>query len=80
MQQGPLGLPPSFAPRPHGRRTSGRGQAIEHGPETTLYVINLASKPASFTQMRATSRRTRQTSSLANQQSGSVRPRMMMNF
>ena len=49
MEQEPLGFPPSFAPRPHGRRTSGRGQAIEHGPETTLYVIDLASKPASFT-------------------------------
>jgi hypothetical protein len=32
-----LGFPPSFAPRrPRaGRRTSGRGQAIEHGPGTT---------------------------------------------
>ena len=45
----PWAFPPSFAPRPHGRRTSGWGQAIEHGPETTLYVIDLASKPASFT-------------------------------
>jgi hypothetical protein len=36
--------------------------------ETTLYVIDLASNPASFTQMRATSRRTRRTSSLARDQ------------
>jgi hypothetical protein len=27
----------------------GRGQAIEHGPRTTLYVIDLASNPTSFT-------------------------------
>ena len=33
----PLGFPPSFAPRRPGaeRRTSGREQAIEHGPGTT---------------------------------------------
>jgi hypothetical protein len=37
-------FPPSFAPRPCEQRTSGRGQATEHGPETTLYVIDLASK------------------------------------
>ena len=59
MEQEPLGFPPSFAPRNYSQRTSGRGQVIEHGPETTLYVIDLASSPASFTQMRATSRRTR---------------------
>jgi hypothetical protein len=43
-----LGFPPSFAPRRPGagRRTSGRGQAIEHGPETTLYVIDPASNLA----------------------------------
>ena len=35
---GPLGLPPSFEPRRPGagRRTSGWGQAIEHGPELRL--------------------------------------------
>ncbi len=33
MEQGPLGIPPSSAPRPHERRTSGRGQATEHGPK-----------------------------------------------
>jgi hypothetical protein len=49
MEQEPLGFAPSFAPRDYLQRTSGRGQAIEHGPETTLYVIDLASKPASFT-------------------------------
>ena len=37
-----LRTPPTGA----GRRTSGRGQAIEHGPETTLYVIDPASNPA----------------------------------
>jgi hypothetical protein len=43
---GALGFPPSSAPRPYRRRTSGRGQVVEHGPEPTLYVIDLASKPA----------------------------------
>jgi hypothetical protein len=33
MEREPLGFPPSFAPRPCGRRTSGRGRIIEHGPE-----------------------------------------------
>jgi hypothetical protein len=42
--------PPSFAPRPYKRRTSRWGQAIEHGPETTLYVIDLASNPTLFSQ------------------------------
>jgi len=32
-------FPLSFAPHRHRRRTSGRGQAIEHGPGTTLYDI-----------------------------------------
>jgi hypothetical protein len=38
MEREPSRFPPSFAPRrPRaGRRTSGRGQAIEHGPGTTL--------------------------------------------
>ena len=45
-----LGFTPSFAPRPCGRRTSTWGQVIEHGPETTLYVIDLASNPALFSQ------------------------------
>ena len=45
-----LGFTPSFAPRPCGRRTSKWGQVIEHGPETTLYVIDLASNPALFSQ------------------------------
>jgi len=45
-----LGFPPSSAPRDYSQRTPGRGQVIEHGPETTLYVIDLASNPASFTQ------------------------------
>jgi hypothetical protein len=49
MEREPLGFPPSSTPRPCGRRTSGRGQATEHGPETTLYVIDLASNLASFT-------------------------------
>jgi hypothetical protein len=34
-----LGFPPSFAPGPYGPRTSGWGQVIEHGPESTLYVF-----------------------------------------
>jgi len=43
-----FGFPPSFEPRRPGagRRTSRWGQAIEHGPGTTLYVIDLASNPA----------------------------------
>ena len=45
-----LGFTPSFAPRPCGRRTSRWGQVIEHGPETTLYVIDLASNPALISQ------------------------------
>ena len=45
-----FGFPPSFAPRDYSQRTSGRGQVIEHGPEPTLYVIDLASIPALFSQ------------------------------
>ena len=45
-----LGFTPSFAPRPCERRTSRWGQVIAHGPETTLYVIDLASNPALFSQ------------------------------
>jgi hypothetical protein len=43
-----FGFPPSFAPRrPRaGQRTSGQGQAIEHGPETTLYDIYRTSNVA----------------------------------
>lgn len=43
-----FGFPPSSAPRrPRaGQRTPGWGQAIEHGPETTLYGISQASNPA----------------------------------
>ena len=37
-----LGFAPSFAPRSCERRTSGWGQVTEHGPGTTLYVIDLA--------------------------------------
>ena len=44
-----FGFTPSFAPGPYGPRTSGRGQAIEHGPESTLYVIDLASISALIT-------------------------------
>jgi hypothetical protein len=33
MERAPLGFPPSFAPRPYERRTSGWGQATEHGPK-----------------------------------------------
>jgi hypothetical protein len=76
MEHGPLGIPPSFAPHDHSQRTSGRGQVIEHGPETTLYVIDLASSPASFTQMRATSRRTRHRRSLVRE---ARRPRAMIH-
>jgi hypothetical protein len=54
-----LGFPPSFTPRrPRaGRRTSGRGQATEHGPGTTLtsHQTNLQPRVHSY---RATSRRT----------------------
>lgn len=41
-----FGFPPSSAPRPRERRTSGQGQATRHGPETTLYVIDPASNLA----------------------------------
>jgi len=33
MERAPLGFPPSFAPRPYERRTSGWAQATEHGPK-----------------------------------------------
>jgi hypothetical protein len=48
MERKRLGLSPELRTPPTGagRRTSGWGQAIEHGPETTLYVIDLASNPA----------------------------------
>jgi hypothetical protein len=44
----PLGFPLSFAPRRPGagRRTSRWGQAVEHGPGTTLYDISRTSNPA----------------------------------
>jgi hypothetical protein len=43
-----LGFSLSFGPRRPGagRRTSGWGQAIEHGPQTTLYDISRTSNPA----------------------------------
>jgi hypothetical protein len=40
---GASALPLSFAPHRHRQRTSGRGQAIEHGPGTTLYDIRRTS-------------------------------------
>ena len=45
-----LGFPPSFAPRDYSQRTSGTGQVIEHGPEPTLYLIDLASNHALISQ------------------------------
>ena len=45
-----FGFPSSFAPRDYSQRTSGRGQVIEHGPEPTLYVIDLASNHALISQ------------------------------
>ena len=42
-------FPRAWHARPCGRRTTGRGQVIEHGPEPTLYVIDLASNPALIT-------------------------------
>ena len=45
-----FGFPPSFAPRDHSQRTSGRGQVIEHGPEPTLNLIDLASNHALISQ------------------------------
>ena len=45
-----FGFPPSSAPRDYSQRTSGRGQVIEHGPEPTLYVIDLASISALISQ------------------------------
>jgi hypothetical protein len=44
MEREPLGFPPSFAPRDYSQRTSGRGQAIEHEPETRFYGISRTSK------------------------------------
>src|ERR1700683_2564413 len=55
-----LRTPPTGA----GRRTSGWGQAIEHGPGTTLYVIDLASSSCVVLSLCATSRRTRQSGHL----------------
>jgi len=52
-----LRLSLSFAPRRYRRRTSGRGQAIEHGPGTTAQLIASISNPVVHS-MRATSRRT----------------------
>ncbi len=71
-------LPPSFAPGPYEPRTSGWGQVIEHGPESTLYVIIDSSLQSCVDlSMRATSRRTRQTSSLVEgPTSGSKRSRV----
>ena len=37
----PFGFPPGFAPRRHRRRTSGWGQAIEHGPGTTAQLTSV---------------------------------------
>ena len=52
-------FPPSFARRPCEQRTSGRGQATEHGPETRSTTS--AEPPTSrIYSMRATSRRTRE--------------------
>ena len=45
----PFGFPPGFAPRDYSQRTPGRGQVTEHGPEPTLYIIDLASNPALIT-------------------------------
>jgi hypothetical protein len=50
MERQPSGFAPSFAPRPYGPRTSRWGQVIKHGPEPTLYVIDLASDPALISQ------------------------------
>ncbi len=53
-----LGFTSSFTPRRYQRRTSTRGQVIEHGPGPTLYVIDLPPFGVDLS-MRATSRRTR---------------------
>ena len=49
MGREPFGFPPGFAPRDYSQRTPGRGQVTEHGPEPTLYVIDLASNPTLIT-------------------------------
>jgi hypothetical protein len=56
----PFGFPPSFAPRRPGagQRTSGWGQAIEHGPETRSTTSHQPSLQSRIHSMRATSRRT----------------------
>ena len=49
MERAPSGFPPSFAPRPHERRTSGWGQATEHGPNNAL-CHRPSLQPCAFTQ------------------------------
>jgi hypothetical protein len=58
MERASLGFPPSFEPRrPRaGRRTSGWGQAAEHGPGTT-YSTSVEPPVYVFARQRATSRR-----------------------
>jgi hypothetical protein len=48
MEHGPLGFLPGFVPRDYSQRTPRRGRIIEHRSETSLYVIDLTSNPASF--------------------------------
>ena len=77
MEQEPLSFPSSFEPRrlSTGRRTSRWGQAVEHGPGTTLTAS--AEPPINVvTHMRATSRRRnvrRRASKVAVRACGSVR-------
>jgi hypothetical protein len=57
MERGPLGFPRASHPTVTSGARRGRGQAIEHGPGTTLYDISRTSNQRVHS-IRATSRRT----------------------
>jgi hypothetical protein len=57
MEREPLGFPRASHPTVTSGARRGRGQAIEHGPETTLYDISRTSNQRVHS-VRATSRRT----------------------
>jgi len=65
IERAALGLSPGFAPRRPGagRRTPGRGQAIEHGPGTTRSTSHQSILQSVVHSQRATSRRTTNLSS-----------------
>jgi hypothetical protein len=73
-RRAPLGFLPSFAPGPYEPRTSGWGQAVEHGPATRSTSSRPSLQSCGVDSMRATSRRTRPSGSQALMR-GSNRPR-----